>query len=143
MRMSSEEETINGLLVEVRLLENTYNDFTVRQNILERALLEARSAFETIKSLGTSNPEEVLVPIGAGVLLRGRPPDSEKVLVNVGANVVLEKSRDDAATVLENRSKDFETNIVSIISQRNQIAQRLEADRRALQAIASRQGQKQ
>ncbi len=137
--MASEEEQVNGLLAELRLLENAYNDFSMRQNILERALIEARSALDTIKGLASSIPEDVLVPVGAGVLLRGSPPSSDKVLVNVGANVVLEKSRDDAAAILEKRVEGFEQNLVAVLTQRNQIAQRLESDRRALQVMASRQ----
>lgn len=135
----SEEDQVNQLLVEFRLLENTFNEFTARQNVLERALIEARSALETVKSLGSENPTEVLMPIGAGVLLKGTPPNSEKILVNVGANVVLEKSRDDATAILESRIESLEKGIVSIASQRSQIAERLESDRRVVQSIASRQ----
>ena len=135
----SEEDKLNQLLVEFRLLESTFNEFTARQNVLERALIEARSALETLKSLSAEDPADVLMPIGAGVLLRGSPPDAERILVNVGANVVLEKSRDDAAAILDSRIDNLEKSIVSIASQRNQIAQRLESDRRVLQSIASRQ----
>lgn len=137
--MMSEEEQFNSLLAELRILENTLNDFTMRMNFLERALTEARSALDTIKSLGSENPEEILTPVGAGVLLRGKPPNSDRILINVGANVVLEKNRDDAAAILEKRIKDFEQSLMAVAVQRNQIAQRLEADRRALQVIASRQ----
>ena len=45
--------------------------------------------------------------------------------------------------MLEGRSKELEENIIAILSQRNQIAQRLEADRRALQAFIDRQEQEQ
>ncbi len=62
-----------------------------------------------------------------------------RYLVNVGANVVLEKSRDDATAILESRIESLEKGIVSIASQRSQIAERLESDRRVVQSIASRQ----
>jgi len=137
--MMSEEEQFNALLGEVRLLEGTYNDFSMRMNFLERALTEARSALETIKGLSAATTEEILIPVGAGVLLRGTPPNSERILVNVGANIVLEKGRDEAAAILEKRIEEFEQNLISVASQRNQIAQRVEEDRRALQVIASRQ----
>ena len=42
------EETVNALLVEVRVLESTYNELTARQNLLERALLESRAALDSI-----------------------------------------------------------------------------------------------
>ena len=141
--MMSEDEQFNALLAELRVLENTLNDYTMRLNFLERALTEARSALDTIRSLGSEKPEETLTPVGAGVLLRGKPPDSDRILINVGANVVLEKNRDDAAAILEKRIEEFEQNMIAVATQRNQIAQRLEADRRALQVIASRQAPQQ
>ena len=141
--MISEDEQFNALLAELRVLENTLNDYTLRLNFLERALTEARSALDTIRSLGSEKPEEILTPVGAGVLLRGKPPNSDRILINVGANVVLEKNRDDAAVILEKRIEEFEQSMIAVATQRNQIAQRLEADRRALQVIASRQAPQQ
>lgn len=139
--MSSEEERMNRLIVESRLLESTFNELTNRQGMLERMLIESRASLETIKEVGSSSTDEVLVPVGAGVLLRASPPRSDKVLVSVGANVVIEKTKAQAEKILEERSKDLEENIVAILNQRNQIAQRLEADRRALQAFIDAQEQ--
>lgn len=141
--MSSEEERMNRLLVESRMLESTYNELTNRQGMLERMLIESRASLETIKGVGSTATEEVLVPIGAGVLLRSSPPKADKVLVSVGASVVIEKSKEDAEKMLEARSKDIEENIMTILSQRNQVAQRLEADRRTLQAYIDMQEQQQ
>ncbi len=141
--MSSEEERMNRLIVESRMLESTFNELTNRQGMLERMLIESRSSLETLKEVGSEATEEVLVPVGAGVLLRASPPKADKVLVSVGASVVIEKTKEDAEKILERRSKDLEENIVAILSQRNQIAQRLEVDRRTLQAFIERQEQEQ
>lgn len=139
--MSSEEERMNQLLVESRMLEATYNEFTSRQGMLERMLIESRASLDTLKGIGAAGiaTDEVLVPVGAGVLLRASPPKADKVLVSIGASVVLEKKKEDAEKMLETRSKDIEENIMAILSQRNQIAQRLETDRRTLQAYIDRQ----
>jgi len=75
-------------------------------------------------------------------LLRSPPPNAEDVLLNVGANVVVQRKRVEAVAFLEGRAREIENSIVSLLSQRNQIAARLEADRQALQAIVSRQNQK-
>lgn len=139
---TSEDERLNSLVVEVRVLEGTYNELTSRQNFLERALLESRAALDVIKGLDEKPSEEVLMQIGGGAMLRAPPPTTEKVLVNVGSNVVIEKSREAAVAVLETRSKEVETTIVSIINQRNEIAERLESDRQLLQTLLARQGQK-
>lgn len=140
--MSSEEERMNRLVLETRMLESTFNELTNRQGLLERMLIESRASLDTIKTIGTAT-EEALIPVGAGVLLRSPPPKADKVLVGIGANVVVEKSKEDAEKILETRSKELEENIISILSQRNQIAQRLDADRRVLQAYIDRQEQAQ
>ena len=38
--MSKEEERVNNLVAEVRVLESTYNDLSSRQSLLERILVE-------------------------------------------------------------------------------------------------------
>lgn len=139
--MSSEEERMNKLLLESRLLESTFTELTNRQGMLERMLIESRASLETIKQIGSAATDEVLVPVGAGVLMRASPPKSDKVLVSIGASVVVEKSKEDAEKILEARSKELEENIIAILTQRNQIAQRLELDRRTLQSYLDRQEQ--
>jgi prefoldin alpha subunit len=138
--MSSDQDKVNGLLMEIRVLEGTYNELSSRQGILERILIESRSALEAVSSLASSKPEEVLVPLGGGVLVRSIPPNSDRIFVNIGANVVVEKSREEATTFVESRVKEIEDSIVSILNQKNQIAERLEQDRNILQAMVG-QGQ--
>ena len=139
--MSKDEERVNNLIAEVRMLESTYNDLSSRQSLLERILIETRSSLDTIKGLSASSSEEVLVPVGGGILLRASPPKTDKVLLNIGANVVVERTKDVATKFMDARAGDLEENITAIASQRNQIAQRLESDQRALQSLLSRQGQ--
>jgi len=134
---------MNRLLVESRMLESTFNELTNRQGMLERMLIESRASLDTIKEIGSATTDEVLIPVGAGALLRASPPKADKVLMSIGANVVVEKSKEEAEKMLEGRSKDLEQDIITILSQRNQIAQRLEADRRAIQAFIDRQEQEQ
>ena len=141
--MSSEEERINNLMMESRLLESTFNELTNRQGMLERMLIESRSSLDTIKEVGSASTEEVLIPVGAGIMIRATPPKVDKVLIGVGANVVMEKSKEDAEKIMEARLKELEEGLMAILSQRSQIAQRLEADRRALQTYIDRQQQSQ
>lgn len=140
--MSTEEDRMNRLLLESRMLESTFNELSNRQGMLERMLIESRASLDTVKQAG-STTDEVLIPVGAGVLLRASPPKADKVLVGIGANVVVEKTKEEAEKILEARAKELEENIIAILTQRNQIAQRLEADRRTLQAFIDRQEQQQ
>ena len=135
------EETANALLVEVRVLESTYNELTARQNLLERALLESRAALDSIKGLSGQSSPEVLTQIGAGAMLRSKPPSIDRVLVGIGANVVVEKPKEEAVAMLEERSRDVEKTIVSVIQQRNEIAERLNSDREVLNNLVAQSQQ--
>lgn len=137
----SAEDRVNSLAVEVRILESTFNELTARQNLLERALLENKAALEALKELGERKPEGVLLQIGGGAMVKSEPPAVDKVLVNVGSNVIIEKPRDEAVALLENRAKQAEQSIITLMGQRNEIAERLETDRRVLQNLLG-QGQK-
>jgi prefoldin alpha subunit len=138
---SSDEDRLNQLVVEIRVLEGTYNELTSRQNLLERALLENRAALDAIKGLGDKPPAEVLTQIGGGAMLRSPPPETERILVNVGSNVVIERPREEAVALMESRGKELEKTLLSIVSQRNEIAERLESDRQILQSVMGQQDQ--
>lgn len=137
----SPEETVNALVVEIRVLESTYNELTARQNLLERALLEGRSALDSIKGLTDQQSGEVLTQIGGGAMLRAKPPSTDSVLIGVGANVVIEKPKEEAVAILEERSRDIEKTIVSLAGQRNEIGERLNADRDLLNNLVARSQQ--
>ena len=138
----SEEDKLNNLAVEIRVLESTYNELTSRQNLLERALIENRAALDSIKGLASKDVGEVLTQVGGGAMLRSPPPDVDKVLVSVGADVVLEKTREEALAIIEERQKEVEKSIVSVVGQREELKQRLEADQEVLQALVSSASQK-
>jgi prefoldin alpha subunit len=129
--------------VEIRVLEGTFNELSARQNLLERALVEGRAALDAIKGLSESQSDEVLTQIGGGAMLRSPPPSTDKVLVSIASSVVIEKSRAEAVALLEERSRDLEKTIVSLLSQRNEIAERLNSDRQILNSYLSRQGQQE
>ena len=140
-KQPTEEETINTLLVEIRVLESTYNELSARQNLLERALVENRAALDALTGLGDNPEQEVLMQIGGGAMLRSPPPSTDKVLVSVGASIVIEKPKAEAVAILEDRSRDVEKTVLSIARQRNELAQRLDSDRQALNSLIARKSE--
>lgn len=138
---STAEDAVNALVVELRVLEGTYNELSARQNLLERAMLEGRAALDAIKGLSGQSAGEVLTQIGGGIMLRSSPPETERVLVSIGANLVLEKPRDEAVAILEERGREIEKTLISLLNQRNEIAQRLNSDREALNSLMARSQQ--
>ena len=140
-KQPTEEETINALVMEIRVLESTYNELSSRQGLLERALMENRAALDSLAGLGDKPQQEVLMQIGGGAFLRSPPPSTDKVLLSIGASVVIEKPKAEAVALLEDRSKEVEKTIMSIAGQRNELAQRLDSDRQNLNSFVSRQSE--
>ncbi|MDG6899309.1 MAG: prefoldin subunit alpha [Nitrososphaerota archaeon] len=138
---STAEDAVNALVVELRVLEGTYNELSARQNLLERAMLEGRAALDAIRGLSGQSPGEVLTQVGGGIMLRSSPPETERVLVSIGANLVVEKPRDEAVAILEERGREIEKTLISLVNQRNEIAQRLNSDREALNSFMARSQQ--
>ena len=138
-KQPTEEEALNAVMVEIRVLEGTYNELTARQNLLERALVESKAALDALNGLGEKPKDGILVQIGGGAMLRSQPPSTDRVLIGVGANVVIDKPRAEAVAMLEERNRDIEKSVMSIAGQRNEIAQRLEGDRQALNIYVQRQ----
>ena len=139
--LTTAEDTVNALVVEIRVLEGTYNELSARQNLLERAMLEGRAALDAIRGLSGQSSGEVLTQVGGGIMLRSSPPETDRVLVSIGANVVVEKARDEAVAILEERGREIEKTLVSLVSQRNEIAQRLNSDRDVLNNFMARNQQ--
>lgn len=129
------DETVNALFVEIRVLEGTFSELSARQTLLERALVESRAALDAISGLGDKPQGEVLVQIGGGAMLRSKPPSTDRVLVSVGAGVVLEKPKAEAVALMEERVREVEKSLVSVAEQRNQVAERLDSDRQALNQL--------
>ncbi len=140
-KQPTEEETVNALMVEIRVLESTYNELSTRQSLLERALVENRAALDALNGLGDKPSQEVLMQIGGGVMLHSPSPSTDKVLVSIGASIVIEKPKAEAVALLEGRSREVEKTIISIAGQRNELAQRLDSDRQTLNSFVSRQSE--
>jgi prefoldin alpha subunit len=78
--------------------------------VLQHQLGELQQVRETIASVeGIQKDQEVLVPLGAGVYVRGNITPTEKVIMNVGATVVVEKSAKAAEKTVDDQIKQLET----------------------------------
>jgi prefoldin alpha subunit len=129
------ERQLNNLVSEIRLLESYYQEVVAREQAVSDALTETRSAVEAIDGLAKNPKAEVLLPLGAGILLPAKELEPKKYVVSVGSGVAIEKDVDSARTFLQSRQKELESGISSLEQQRREIGSRLEAGRSALKSI--------
>ncbi len=137
--MSSEEETLRRLAVELRILEGSANAVQSRINLVNAALAELRIANTTLEGMEKEKEEASLfVPIGGGSYVKAKLESSEKVTVGIGAGVAIERTTKEAKDNLENRIADLEKTRSTLQQQLTQVLGKIQDGRSKLQEMSSK-----
>ena len=121
--MAASEEELRKLMMEIRILEGSVNTIQSRLRVVNAALEDNLGAMKTLESVKDEKKEtEMLVPVGAGSLLKVEITDVEKTILGVGAGVCVEKSIESSIKDLKERQEELEK---LSNSQQQQLAQLL------------------
>ncbi len=123
---SGMEQKINELVEQSRILEAYMNDIITRETAVTRLMGEARLASAAVQKIVDESEVESLTPVGIGVYIKTLIPPIKKLLINVGAGVTIEKTKEDTVNYVEARIKEFELGLRQLLSQKQQIAVRME-----------------
>jgi len=134
----SVEEQLQKMVLELKILESYYNELTARETLVAKAVLDSRATIEALKSIPEGSDSEILVPLGAGVLMRVCSPMVEKLLLNIGAGVVIEKSKEDTIKYLNERLNQLETALSNIAAQKAEIANKINVYRAQVNNLAAK-----
>lgn len=83
---------------------------------------------------------DALLPIGSGSFLKAKLSDPKNVLIGVGAGVVLEKPLEDSMKDLRVRSSDLEKARASVTQQLAQVVNQVEEYRALLNDMIRKKG---
>ena len=125
------------LLQQMKQLESYLTDIGSRENMAMNAIIESRAAVRATETLSNIDSEEILFPIGSGLLTK--IGDKSSFFVNIGAGVTIEKNEEEVKEFLNERIKDIEKSIEALNTQKQDMAQQYNSIRAALNNIA--QGQ--
>lgn len=79
-----------------------------QQEIIRLTIDEHRRAKETIENLAAKSPgEDVLIPIGADVLIHATISENRNAVIGVGADVSFERSPDESGKMMDVRVDDL------------------------------------
>ncbi|MEE8132656.1 MAG: prefoldin subunit alpha [Nitrososphaerales archaeon] len=131
----SEEEKIQALVSHMKMHESYLNDILAKENTIARLMDEGRLAIEAMKNISGQDPVEMLMPIGIGIYVEGSASPNSKLLINIGAGIAIEKSKDEAVSFVERRLKEIEVALRSMMSQKQEVAKRLEQIRAEVNVI--------
>jgi prefoldin alpha subunit len=113
----------------------------LRQQIV--TLTTARSELlvtrDFLKNFQQIKPEtDILVPIGAGAMIKGKVGAVDKVLVDLGAGVAVERTPPEAVEALDNRLKEVDETIRRIQDDIARLEERIETMRPKAEELAKR-----
>ena len=137
--MSSDEEELRRLLVELRFLEGAAESIQSRINFINAALMELNVANRTLEGIRKEKENtQLLIPIGGGSYIKARLESSEKMIYGVGAGVAIEKTIEEAREGISNRIAELDRTKRSLESQLSQLLRRIEEDRSRLQELTAK-----
>ncbi len=140
-RRDNADDQVRQLLAEIRFLESSARVLQSRLDIVTAALSETLTAIQTLE--GTREKEqdtEALLPIGSGSFLKAKLSDPKNVMIGIGAGVVLEKALEDSMKDLRVRSSDLEKARATVTQQLAQVLNQTEDYRAHLSDLVRKRG---
>jgi prefoldin alpha subunit len=133
---SKDEEELQKLSIEMRLLEQTAEALQSRMTMVNTAANDLLYAQATLQGLEKeAEKSEILVPIGGTSYIRAKLDNLDQVIVGMGAGVSVEKTREEAKEIIKKRLEDLDKTRRSIQQQYTQVAERINLDRERAEAL--------
>ena len=98
-----EQAEIQKKLLRYQILENRANALLKRREMLITRMLEIESTLNSVDELKKSGGEDILLPIGSSVHVKGGLKKVDKMIVELGANTAMESTVEGAKKILEKR----------------------------------------
>ena len=93
-----------------------------QKNFVKLSLKEYEIAKTTLEAFRDAEKgDEVMVPIGAGILAKMSVLDPDSFIVNAGSGISVEKNFEEAMKTLEKRMEDIQTGLKSIDDNLNRL----------------------
>jgi prefoldin alpha subunit len=137
--MSTTEEELNRLSVEMRYLEQTAETLQQRIGMINAAITDLTYSNMTLESMEKEKDNaELLVPIGGSSYIKVKLASNDTVIVGMGAGVSIEKTLPEAKQIVRERLDELEKTMNSAQQQFAQVAQRINTGRSQLQSLLAR-----
>ncbi|NHJ40877.1 MAG: prefoldin subunit alpha [Asgard group archaeon] len=103
---------------------------------LQSFLIDLTRSKQTLEGLKEEKkPEETLLQLGSGVMIRAKPIEPNKVYLNVGAGVIVSKTLNEAIEDITNRIDVAEERRLGLDDQLNQVINQINVLEQRAQAI--------
>ena len=136
--MTNEEEKLQKVAVELRMLEETANALQARGNLVNAALAELESSQRTLEGVRKEKEgASFLVPIGGGSYVKAKLESPDIVIFGVGAGVTIERTSGESIEKFGNRIVELKKARTTLQQQLNQIVGKIEDNRSKFQKLTA------
>lgn len=137
--MSADEQELQGLMVELRILEGTMESLRSRLNLVAATLNDLNLASMTLEGIGKEKVDaSIYVPIGGGSSIKARLESTDKIIYGVGAGVSIEKTIEEVKESTSNRISQLNKTRQSLEHQLSQVLKKADEDQNRLRELSEK-----
>lgn len=127
--MAQRDTELEGLVVELQLLESALNTLQTRVGLVNASINELQLANATVEGLKTEQKgATILVPLGGSTYMKAAIEDAERLIVGIGADVAVEKT-------MNATQEDMGSRILELEKARNTLQQQVEQTIARMEAV--------
>jgi len=117
-----EQKDIQKKLVTYQILESKANALMKRRELLITRMLEIESTLNSMDEIKKGSGEDILLPIGSSVHVKGGLKKVDKMIVELGANIAIESTVEKTKDILEKRKKIIMNGLTSLEREINNLS---------------------
>lgn len=102
------EQELQQKYMQFQMVDSQVKQLKEQIQALNNQMQELQTLKQGLKDLeSVEEGSEALIPLNAGVYLRGEVKDKKKVVINVGSNVMVDKDVESAKKMVESQIKEL------------------------------------
>ncbi len=106
--MTDENKNLeNKKNLENQILQAYFSEMQKQVSEIETKKSELEYLSDGLTQLKGQKDKDILIPLGSGVLAKGKLTEDEKVIVNIGSNVLVKKTLDEAKKIIDKQIKEL------------------------------------
>ena len=140
MSAPSNQMGLDDILRQIQYYEGQAENLEQQIRSLDQIILQytlVKQTFQDLSPVDAGN--EILIPIGPTVFMKGTIADTETVLTGVGADVLIEQPISGAIELMQEKLNEFNEIRVNIVNQYTKTAEALAMLRRTFEMQQSQQ----
>lgn len=107
--MKKQEKDFQQKYIEFQILSEQLKQLNQQFVNVEQHIMELKSILESTKKISEiKDNQEALIPVGAGIYLKGTVSSKEDAIITVGANVAVKKSMEDVQNLIKKQIEEME-----------------------------------